>query len=92
MAKVTIKNGVLKKVIRIKENIDRHVHGGYAELSTHYIVNYIWWLNKYHKAPQKVIDDLTEYMIALYNMDDDGLNKFAAYDVVKEWRANGGAV
>ena len=92
MEKVKIRNGILKKVIRVKENIDRHVYGKYAEMSTGYIVNYIWWLNKYHKAPQKIIDDLTEYMIALYNADDKALQKFANYDVVKEWRICGGKI
>lgn len=91
--KQQIKNGILRKVIRIKESIDRHAAGGYPEFSTEKIVNYIWWLNKYKKAPQKIINDLTEYMNGYYSWDDEIITKYHDdYDVIEEWKAQGWAV
>lgn len=53
--------GIQNKVLRIKENMDRHLFGGYASLSMDYICNYLAWLHKYHKLPKAVIDYLVVY-------------------------------
>lgn len=53
--------GILNKVLRVKNNMDKHLFGGYAELSMDYICNYLAWLHKYHKLPKAVIDYLVVY-------------------------------
>ena len=82
---MTIQAGVAKRIIRVKNSLDRIASHKYCELSFDYIINYIGWLHKYNKAPKSIIDKLVEYVIAIQDGDDEKTDNFILnYDIKKE--------
>ena len=57
--------GVYNKLIRIKSELDRKISGAYSSMDLFDIINYVDWCKRYHKAPDKIIDTLILYIIAV---------------------------
>ena len=58
-------NGVAKKVQRVKQSLDAIELGRYSELSFSYCCDYIAWLAKFKKVPEKTWRPLCEQATAL---------------------------
>ena len=78
---------VYNKLIRIKSELDRKISGAYSTMDLFDIIIYVDWCKQYHKAPDKVLDTLILYIIAVQDGDSDQIDKYYAYDIKSDMEA-----
>lgn len=71
---------VYNHILRIKSELDRQARGISSSLDMFHIINYIDWCIKFKKAAPEVLDELVQYVLAVQEMDDDGINKYINMD------------
>ena len=79
--------GVYNKLIRIKSELDRKISGVYSTMDLFDIIIYVDWCKQYHKAPDKVLDTLILYIIAVQDGNSDQIDKYYAYDIKSDMEA-----
>ena len=80
-------DGVYNKLIRIKSELDRKISGAYSSMDLFDIINYVDWCKRYHKAPDKIIDTLILYIIAVQDGNSDQIDNYYAYDIKSDMEA-----
>lgn len=71
---------VYNHILRIKSSLDNQARGMTSSLDMFHIINYIDWCKRFKKASPEVLDELVKYVLAVQDMDDDGINHYVNMD------------